>query len=347
MTASSAAPTTVVLEWGTSPILSTEFLRSHCDVESKGSSGPSNVAGTFTAGARFQLWGESYVVGECLGHGSFGYVAEVSDTEGRTWAAKVVDAKYADKVLVEVLGMMALRQSSGDVLIPQLKSCGAARFGIAPVSGEFWVFIMERAACTLKDVLDYTRHRKQIINIDVAQSTLGDVCTAVCHQRQRSSTNFNSGAIQDALEDIGKVDCSGALQMSWTEVLRVATALASCLQSLHDVGFVHQDLKPANILIHPGGWPLLADLGCIALANDRFAIGRPLTHSDEVSLVGFNRQYASPEASKKEAVTTRSDMWSWALIMLELLGAGRRVPSRSRNRFGVAGVGRPSSLCCR
>lgn len=100
---------------------------------------------------------------------------------------------------------------------------------------------------------------------------------------------------------------------------RVAAALvrevAVAMATAHRHGVIHRDLKPANILVTPEGAPVVTDFG-IALLTDPGAgritapgavLGTPL--------------YMAPEQlrSELEAIGPRSDVYSLAVILYELL----------------------------
>src|SRR5262249_9792747 len=70
-------------------------------------------------------------------------------------------------------------------------------------------------------------------------------------------------------------------------VLWLAGGLADGLAHAHDGGILHQDLKPANILIGDGGEPLLLDFN---LATDV-----KLRQSASAALVGGTLPYMAPE----------------------------------------------------
>ncbi|MCA9002098.1 MAG: serine/threonine protein kinase, partial [Planctomycetes bacterium] len=96
--------------------------------------------------------------------------------------------------------------------------------------------------------------------------------------------------------------------MNERDALRMFIPLADALQHLREVGVVHRDVKPANILIDPRGRALLADLG-LAFARD------------EPSLTGSGGvrgtpHYVSPEQARDSSkVDSRSDIWSFGATL--------------------------------
>jgi serine/threonine-protein kinase len=83
------------------------------------------------------------------------------------------------------------------------------------------------------------------------------------------------------------------------------------LAHAHAGGVVHRDVKPANMLVTPGGELKLTDFG-IARMVDRSRMTRA------GNWVG-TMEYASPEQVRGEAVDGRSDLYSLAIVLYELL----------------------------
>jgi serine/threonine protein kinase len=79
------------------------------------------------------------------------------------------------------------------------------------------------------------------------------------------------------------------------------------LEALHDAGFVHSDVKPANIMIDRQGYVKLIDYGRAVLINERVTIllGTPL--------------YMAPEIHRREVSMLQSDIYSVGLVGLEML----------------------------
>ena len=116
------------------------------------------------------------------------------------------------------------------------------------------------------------------------------------------------------------------------EALRLAREAGDALAHAHAHGIIHRDVKPANILLS-GGHALVADFG-IASGASR-AAGRRLT--DDGYAVG-TPAYMSPEQASGDPVDARSDEYSLACVLYEMLAGappfpGSRTESALAQRF--------------
>ncbi|MDV6012308.1 serine/threonine-protein kinase [Haloechinothrix sp. LS1_15] len=87
---------------------------------------------------------------------------------------------------------------------------------------------------------------------------------------------------------------------------QLAEGLADGLSALHQVGIVHRDVKPGNIILTHAG-PVLVDLG-IARAHDITA----LTQSG--TLVG-SPAWMAPEQLRGEQTGPATDVWGWGVTV--------------------------------
>jgi serine/threonine protein kinase len=110
--------------------------------------------------------------------------------------------------------------------------------------------------------------------------------------------------------------------ISIREKLRIAAALAEALDHAHELGVVHRDVKPGNVMLSEDGRPKLMDFG-IAKREDA-----GLTQTG--TFLG-TPSYASPEQIKEGTVDARSDIFSFGVMIFELMSGQSPFPGTSIN----------------
>ncbi len=109
-------------------------------------------------------------------------------------------------------------------------------------------------------------------------------------------------------------------RFSQPEAVAIIGQVLDALACAHDVGIVHRDVKPANILLLANGRVKMTDFGIARfdgaeLTMDGAVIGTP--------------SYMSPEQCRGEAVDVRSDLFSTGVVLYELLSGERPFPGRN------------------
>jgi serine/threonine-protein kinase len=118
----------------------------------------------------------------------------------------------------------------------------------------------------------------------------------------------------------------GAIPM--TEALGIAHQICEALEAAHEHGIIHRDLKPANIKVRPDGTAKVLDFGLAKIAAPPSAavMNSPtLTVSaTQQGLILGTAAYMSPEQASGKPVDRRTDLWSFGVVLMEML-TGRRV----------------------
>ena len=133
------------------------------------------------------------------------------------------------------------------------------------------------------------------------------------------ATEFIDGETLAERIDDGRLEINLAID--------VALQTLSALQAAHSSGIVHRDIKPQNIMLRPDGYVKLLDFGVAKLieiqegeANAKDRSDR-ITHTDSGIILG-TLDYMSPEQARGLKVDARSDIFSFGIVLYEML-AGR------------------------
>ena len=125
---------------------------------------------------------------------------------------------------------------------------------------------------------------------------------------------------------LGERLTSGALSLS--ETLSIAAQIVDALEAAHSRGIVHRDLKPSNIKITPHGnakvldFGLAKELGENLEPPDRIAASTPTPDSASApGKVLGTVDYMSPEQARGEALDTRTDLFSFGIVLYEMVAA--------------------------
>ena len=121
------------------------------------------------------------------------------------------------------------------------------------------------------------------------------------------------------------------------EAVRQAIQIARALEAAHDRGIVHRDLKPTNVMITRDGTVKLLDFGVAKLLRPTREEDR--THTVAHTIAGAvlgSPGYMSPEQAAGQALDSRSDVFSFGIVLHELLSGVRASSDGDAFRSGQA-----------
>ncbi len=126
--------------------------------------------------------------------------------------------------------------------------------------------------------------------------------------------------------------------LSIKDALAIAMQVASGLAKAHEHGIIHRDLKPENLMVTRDGYAKILDFGLAKLVERQ----KPLFTADsaEKTLIQVKTQsgmilgtinYMSPEQLMGQRVDLRSDIFSFGIVLYEILTG--RCPFFNENRI--------------
>jgi len=113
---------------------------------------------------------------------------------------------------------------------------------------------------------------------------------------------------------------SAAAGLPVEEALAITRQIADALESAHERGIVHRDLKPANVKVRADGMVKVLDFGLAKAFGPAAEDGATVTAlSAQTHTVVGTPAYMSPEQARGEAASLQTDIWSFGVVLYELL----------------------------
>ncbi len=179
-----------------------------------------------------------------------------------------------------------------------------------------------------------------------AQTASASNHTNICTIHDIGEQGGRPFIVMEYLEGTTLKDRLAAGAMSLPTALDVAIQIADALDAAHSAGIVHRDIKPANVFIGPRDRVKVLDFG---LAKMRV----PATHEADVTTMAGTRQgvvmgtaaYMAPEQAGGGMVDQRADIWSFGVVLYEMVTGTRPAPGVRLRVEGTPELERIISKC--
>jgi Tol biopolymer transport system component len=126
--------------------------------------------------------------------------------------------------------------------------------------------------------------------------------------------------VTELIENGSLADWARVQKRSWREVVEIVVGVADALAAAHAAGILHRDVKPDNVLVTADGYAKLVDFGLAQL--DQPSTPETVIRSGVGTIVG-TLGYMSPEQLAGGPVDARSDVFSFGVMLYELLADSR------------------------
>ena len=120
--------------------------------------------------------------------------------------------------------------------------------------------------------------------------------------------------------------------MNLETVMNIILQVVSALDVAHRADIVHRDIKPDNVMIRPDGLVKLLDFGVAKLAaensfiEDDGANATTIKINTSPGMIIGTANYMSPEQARGKVVDARTDIFSFGVMLYEMLAGQKTFP---------------------
>jgi len=114
----------------------------------------------------------------------------------------------------------------------------------------------------------------------------------------------------------------GRARLTVREAMELSVQIGSALEAAHGAGIIHRDIKPENLMIRSDGYVKVLDFGLAKLTD----AARPDENAETLlqvlsrpGMIMGTAKYMSPEQARAKEVDPRSDIFSFGIVLYEML----------------------------
>ena len=129
-------------------------------------------------------------------------------------------------------------------------------------------------------------------------------------------------------EDLSVIIARGPIPLP--DALPIARQIAEALEAAHEQGIIHRDLKPQNLKVRADGTVKVLDFGLAKAIDPAGASSADPMHSPtltaratQMGMILGTAAYMAPEQASGKVVDKRADIWSFAVVLMEMITGQR------------------------
>ncbi len=167
----------------------------------------------------------------------------------------------------------------------------------------------------------------------------------ICTIHDIGEQDGRSFIVMEYLEGMTLKDRLAAGSMSLNTVLDVGSQIADALDAAHSAGIIHRDVKPANVFVGSRDHVTVLDFGLAKMRVSAAQADVTTIAATEQGVVMGTVAYMAPEQAGGEAVDHRADIWSFGVVLYEMVTGTRPAPGVRLRVQGAPGLERIISKC--